>query len=376
MNTNQGADELQQAARVGPRPLFLQLSLALGKLPLDPADSLKPTSAYHEYSLLVEGIAAYRKSSFFRVVPKSPAVWSQGSAQLFKYAEQGPKILFVPSLINRAYILDLLEERSLMRYLASRGLAPYLLDWGWPDEEEKHFTITDYCLHRLLPAINALEGPVVLVGYCMGGVLALAAALRCQSKTPEKIKALALFATPWDFHATEPALAQRVGQTLTNLEPFLRLSGTLPVDALNALFALVNPDGVAEKFKSFARQDQTSERAKIFVAIEDWLADGVPLAAPVARETLSAWYVANAPARLAWRVADMLVDPRSLNVPSFCAIPTWDRLVPAPSARGLALNLPDCRIIEPMAGHIGMVVGADAKTRLWEPFVNWLRGLW
>ena len=73
--------------------------------------------------------------------------------------------------------------------------------------------------------------------------------------------------------------------------------------------------------------------------MEDWLADGVPLAAPVAREALSGWYGANTPGRGQWRVAGLAVNPAALTIPAFCAIPARDRLVPAVSARALAEKL-------------------------------------
>ena len=43
--------------------------------------------------------------------------------------------------------------------------------------------------------------------------------------------------------------------------------------------------------------------AALFVALEDWLNDGVPLPAPVARQCLAGWYGRNEPGRLAWRIA-------------------------------------------------------------------------
>ncbi len=162
---------------------------------------------------------------------------------------------------------------------------------------------------------------------------------------------------------------------LPALEPMIGFSGTLPIDALNALFAMVDPYGVGDKYRDFAAQDKASARARRFVAMEDWLADGVPLAAPVAREALSGWYGANSPARLQWRVAGLAVDPAQLTVPAFCATPARDRLVPSASAQKLAASLPQARIIEPKAGHIGMIAGTHAKTALWEPFTDWLRGL-
>ena len=39
-------------------------------------------------------------------------------------------VLVVPSLVNRSYIMDLMENGSFLRFLASRGLRPLLIDWG------------------------------------------------------------------------------------------------------------------------------------------------------------------------------------------------------------------------------------------------------
>jgi polyhydroxyalkanoate synthase len=327
---------------------------------------------------LIAGIAAYRADPYVREMRDPPVLWEEQESRLLDYGEPhseggGPAVLFIPSLINRAYILDLMEGGSMLRWLTAEGLHPYLLDWGWPGEVERHFTLTDYIAGRLERAMAAIPGPVILAGYCMGGLLALAAALRAQGTG--KISGLALIATPWDFHAEDPAAARRVAEALPALEPMLQFNGTLPIDALNTLFAMVDPFGVGNKYRDFAAQDKTQARARRFVAMEDWLADGVPLAAPVAREALGGWYGANTPGRGAWRVAGLVVNPATFSLPAFCAIPARDRLVPAASARALAEKLPQVSIIEPSAGHIGMVAGTNAQTALWRPFAAWVHSL-
>ena len=108
----------------------------------------------------------------------------------------------------------------MLRWLAAHGVHPYLLDWGWPGEVERSFSLTDYIAGRLERAIAAMPGPVVLAGYCMGGLLALAAALRL----PDKVSALALLATPWDFHAADPARRRAAWPTCCRaMEPMMRL---------------------------------------------------------------------------------------------------------------------------------------------------------
>ncbi len=385
-------------SRRGPRPLLLHLGLAWMKSSNSAAASLNLSSVWpnslngaaeqdpkalaslfeeiqRRDTALIAGIAAYRRDAYVREMRDPPAIWEEGESRLLDYGGAGPAVLFVPSLINRAYILDLMENASMLRWLAGQGLHPYLLDWGWPGEVERRFSLTDYIAGRLERAIAAVPGPVILAGYCMGGMLALAAALRAEATGSGRVAALALLATPWDFHAEDPDAARRVAETVPFMEGVMQFSGTLPINSLNTMFAMVDPYGVGEKYRDFAGQDKTSPRAKRFVAMEDWLADGIPLAAPVAREALSGWYGDNTPPRGEWRVAGLAVDPAQLSLPAFCAIPARDRLVPAASARGLAGRLTNVTVIEPKAGHIGMVAGTHAETSLWRPFKDWVLSL-
>ena len=280
-------------------------------------------------------------------------------------------VLFVPSLVNRSYVLDLMPGQSMMRWLGAAGIRPLLLDWGWPDAAERRFTLTDQVAGRIERALTALPGPVVLAGYCMGGLLALAAALR----RPDRVRALALLATPWDFHAAGQGTAMRLARMLPAFEPVMQATGTLPVDALQSLFAALNPAGIAAKFRAFGAMDQGGEAAARFVALEDWLNDGVPLGAAIARETVGDWYGANSPARGEWRIAGERVAPGRLSMPCFVAAPGRDRIVPPESAMALARAIPGAVVHRPAAGHVGMVAGRAAEASLWQPLLGWLRGL-
>ena len=395
--------------RRGPRPLLLHLALAMLKSrglpsgssglnvgwPDPPAAGLTSMlglmaisgaggdpAAVWQQSLqndagLIAGIAAYRRHPWSRTMPEPPVIWAEGETRLLDYGlhKTGTVVLFVPSLVNRGYVLDLAPGHSMLRFLAGAGIRPLLLDWGWPGETERRFTLTDYIAGRLeralLEANRLTGGPPVLVGYCMGGALALGVTAR----RPDLVSALALLATPWDFHADGGKTADFVARLLPMLQPLLDFNATLPIDALHTLFTLLDPFGVGDKYRAFARLDQDSARAKLFVALEDWLNDGVPLAAQVARECLSGWYGANTPGRGEWRVAGMPVDPTGLRLPAFVAVPGRDRIVPPESARPLAQLIPGAVLHTPAAGHIGMTAGMGAENALWRPLLEWLREL-
>jgi polyhydroxyalkanoate synthase len=322
---------------------------------------------------LVAGIAAYRRHPYARDLADPPCLWQEGETRLLDFGGTGAPVLFVPSLINRAYVLDLAPGRSLLRWLAGQGPRVLLLDWGWPDEAARRFDLTDVIAGRLERALAAAPGPVALAGYCMGGLLALAAALR----RPDRVSALALLATPWDFQAGEggAARAGSLPALLAAIEPVMAATGTLPVDLIQLLFAGLDPWGIPQKFRAFARLPQDDPRTHLFVALEDWLNDGIPLAAPVARECLGGWYGRNEPQRGAWRIAGAPVDPTALAMPSLVVIPRADRIVPPESARALAARLPGPLVQDAAAGHIGMVVGSNAPATLWQPLRDWLTGL-
>ena len=98
--------------------------------------------------------------------------------------------------------------------MAAAGTRPFLVDWGAPGELERGFSLTDYIAGRLEQALDRVlaevGGPVVLLGYCMGGLLAVALALRRQ----RDLAGLVCLATPWDFHAERPSQAKLLGASL------------------------------------------------------------------------------------------------------------------------------------------------------------------
>ena len=356
--------------RRGPRPLGLHLSLSASSTGSAAGSPNSSTPPDQPNAAFIRGIAAYRQHPYERTLTDPPAIWAEGGCRLLDFGGAGPTLLVVPSLVNRAYILDLAEGRSMLRHLAAGGVRPVLLDWGWPGAEERRFGLTDYIAGRLERALAAVPGRVILAGYCMGGLLALATALR----QPARIRGLALLATPWDFHAPDPAPARQAAAMLPMLAPALAC-GTLPVDLLQAMFTMGDAAAIAARYRAFPALDPAGERARMFVALEDWLADGVPLAAPVAAECLGGWYGENTPGTGQWRVAGGLVDPAALRMPTLVALPAQDRIVPPESAAALARLLPDVTVVRPAAGHVGMVAGAHARIELWERLLHWCLAL-
>lgn len=330
----------------------------------------------------VVGLTRYRRHPYQRTQRPAPSIWHAGTTHLRDYSpiaddapQTGVPLLVVPSLVNRAYVLDLAPERSFLRFLAGRGFRPYLVDWGRPGPAERGFGLEEYILGRLGPALDQVVAETgrkpVVIGYCMGGNLALG--LACAR--PRDVAALGLLATPWDFHAERADLAHATAHALTPWVPLIEQLGEMPVDVLQTLFFALDPFLATRKFRSFAAIDPDNPKAQEFVALEDWLNDGIPLAARVARECLIGWYGANEPARGAWCLGGQPVRPERLDLPCLVVIPEQDRIVPPASAEALARLLPHATRLTPPLGHIGMMVGGRARAEVWEPLVGWLDSL-
>ncbi len=355
-------------------------ALSRGLADVDPEGFAEAVQAEicRRQSALLAGIAGYRAHPYERTARARPIAWQRGSTRLLDYrsdrecpARGARPLIVIPSLINRAYILDLSPQTSLMGWLASQGFDPFLVDWDRPGPAERGFGLTDYVSDRLIPCLEQVfersgARPAIL-GYCMGGLLALALA----QKRPE-VTGLALLATPWDFHAGYGAQARLAATGLSSFGPLLDQLGVLPVDVIQAFFAALDPQGVTRKFIDFAGIDPESSKARDFVALEDWLNDGVPLVAPVAQECLAGWYGQNTTATGRWLVDGEAVDPRRLAVPALCLVPAQDRIVPPASAEALAAALLRVEVLRPAVGHIGMIVSNAAPKRVWRPLGTWL----
>jgi len=320
-----------------------------------------------------DGIEAYRNHPYERAGEDAQVVWRAGGTALIDHGGAGVPVLFAPSLVNRGWVLDLVPGQGMLSWLAGRGIHPYRVEWGSPGDAERDFDIAAYVKERLEPALAEVARrsgrPPILAGYCMGGLLALAAAIR----NPDAIGGLVLLATPWDFHAENAARSAAIGTLYQASRPLFAMLGEFPIDAIQALFATHDPIVALRKFRRFASFDPASAEARNFVALEDWLNDGVPLTLPVADEAMLGWYGANAPGQGAWSVGGVAMDLGVLDVPTLVVVPSGDRLVPPASATAVLPGLRHATRLDVPLGHIGMVVGRHAERSLWTPLAEWMR---
>ncbi|HST36240.1 MAG TPA: alpha/beta fold hydrolase [Allosphingosinicella sp.] len=305
------------------------------------------------------GLSAYQGAGRPPVAAPMPAIAETLGAALRDYGGDGPAVLFVPSLINPPNVLDM-GDRSLLRWLAGRGRRVLLLDWGWPGPDRRALAVAGHVEQILLPLMEQLAEPVDLVGYCLGGTMALAAA------GPGRARSVATLAAPWHFDGFPEDARTGLGKLWADAQPTVRTLGLLPMEVLQCAFWSLDPERTIAKFEAFATLD--GEEARTFVMLEDWANDGPPISEAAAREMFEGLFAGNASGRGAWQVAGETADPAALPCPSLHIVSTTDRIVPAATAPRAGERL------ELALGHVGMVVGRRAPELLWAPLAAWLSG--
>ncbi len=412
VKTDQSAPEVPPA-RIGPRPMGLHLGLGsmtvsssvaalplaqMGSYPWIPEleeEAAALSSTLQQYTLpelmlavgnlgqsrlsgMLEGIQKYHQHPYRRAPSDHKIMWQEHGCALQEFAKNGlpmdaPIVFLVPSLVNRSYILDLKDGRSFAVHLKSVGVRAILLDWGDPDGDVASYSLEDYFTNILFPAFEFIrsrypESQKHLLGYCMGGTMAVALAEKFQSDLTTFIAV----APPWDFHAELGDAARMMFSATQQWQQVISAFGNLPVDILQTFFTALDPNLCMKKFNMFNQMDMSGERAEDFVALEDWLNDGVPLAGKVAIECLGSWYGDNAPHKGEWNLNGHTVCPQNITIPSMIAVPKSDKIVPPQSALSLAEQLENATVVTPPSGHVGMMAGARAQGGLWKNVTDWI----
>ena len=317
-----------------PLPLFLELIRLLGER--------DPTTA----RAALQGLVKYERAERPRRSPPRPVAARAGPASLRDHGGSGAPAVLIPSLINPPNVLDLDPQVSLAAAVEGMGRQVLLLDWG-EARSRADLSVAGHVEELLLPLLREIGEPAALVGYCLGGTMAIAAA---NVAPAERVITIA---APWHFSRYPDEARGPLAKLWARSRAAAEALGALPMEVLQAAFWSLDPERTVAKFATFSELPRGSARARRFVALEDWANEGEPLPCPAARELIEDFFAADLPGSGSWVVAGRQVDPR-LPVPLLNCTADNDRITPAATApEGEAVQIP--------AGHVGMIVGSARK---------------
>lgn len=294
--------------------------------------------------------------------PQARCVATAGPARLLQYGAASDRnpVVFIPSLINPPRVLDLSESRSLLRHMGAAGHDAYLLDWGTPSAQDAMLGLDGHVTDRLLLLLAGLPRPPILVGYCLGGSLALGAAAL------QSFPAVATIAAPWHFDAFASDDLDLIAGLWRGARPMCERIGYVPMEVMQSGFWAMDPVRTIRKYAAFADAAPGSDAERAFLAVEDWANGGAPLTFAAGRDLFDHLYAGNLSGTGRWQIDGQTVDPSTLSCPTLSIVSATDRIVPATAGP----RLREERRFS--LGHVGMVVGGRAREMLWEPLSLWL----
>jgi polyhydroxyalkanoate synthase subunit PhaC len=308
-------------------------------------------------------------------------VYEEDRLKVYRYIGEGePKfktpLCIVFALVNRPYIVDLKEGRSVVANYVKAGFDTYLIDWGIPTRAERFLTTDDYVNGYMLNVVEHLRertgsDKVNILGYCMGGTLSTMFTALHQ----DLVKNLILLATGIDFSTREGLLNLWTDARYFDVDKFVDTMGNIPAEFLQAAFLMLKPiDNIVDKNINLAENVHRDEFVDDYLYMETWLNDNVPVPGEVYREFAKYLFQQNLLTQNRMRLGRHLVDLRKITCPLLNLMARKDHLVPCSQSEPLndLVSSTDKEKIVWPAGHIGLAVSSRAQKELWPRAVQWL----
>jgi len=319
------------------------------------------------------------------VTPKE-VIYQEDKITLYRFTpqvEQSPTIpvLIVYAFVNRPYIVDLQDDRSLVANLLKLGLDVYLIDWGYASRADRWLTLDDYINGYLNNCVDAVcdrlgIDKINLLGICQGGTFSL-----CYSSLyPQKVKTLITMVTPVDFHVQEGLLNLWGGSTLGtkafDVDLMVDTLGNIPGEFLNLEFLMLKPFQLGvEKYANLSKIADSEDKLLNFLRMEKWIFDSPDQPGEVYRQFIKDFYQENKLIRGTIEMGGQGVNLQNICIPILNVYAEQDHLVPPQSSIALEkyIGSEDYTVYSFPTGHIGMYVSSKVQRDLPPAIANWLK---
>jgi polyhydroxyalkanoate synthase len=151
---------------------------------------------------------AFRKGETVAATPGA-VVFENQLFQLIQYTPTTEKVaaeplLYVPPLVNRYYMIDLVPRQSLVNWLVDEGHTVFVISWVNPGNELKNKDVGDYVVEGVVEAATQVRKrtgtSADLFAFCLGGTLvAIALAWLAAKGRSQEVNSATLIGSLVDF---------------------------------------------------------------------------------------------------------------------------------------------------------------------------------
>ncbi len=303
-------------------------------------------------------------------------IYQNDVMQLIQYAPATKQVharplLIVPPWINKFYILDLNEKKSLIRWLVDQGHSMFVISWINPDQDQRAESWASYMQKGPLTAIDKVleetgADKLNLVGYCIGGTM-IGTMLAYTAATGDQRVASASFLTAQlDFTDAGDLQTFIDDEMIGNIEAKIGERGYLAAehmaDAFNSLRS-------TDLIWGFVINNYLLGKENFPFDLLYWNADSTRMPGQVHLYYLDEFYNCNTLALGEMEIDGVALDLGKVKIPAYHVATVDDHIAPAPSAYRAAklLGSRSQRFILTGSGHIAGVVNPPAagKYQYW-----------
>ena len=328
-----------------------------------------------------QGIPALQAASGVEVgCSDKEAVFRDDKVTLYRYKPIAKPAGVTPllisyALVNRPYMMDLQQDRSLIRRLLEQGLDIYLIDWGYPNGADRFLDLDDYingflhnCLQHVLDE-HRIDAANVL-GVCQGGTFSL-----CYTALqPERVKNLVTMVTPVDFRTPENLLSKWAQDM--DVDAVVDSSGNVSGEMLNMAYVSLMPFRLMQqKYVSLVDILKDPRQVENFMRMEKWIFDSPDQAGDAFRQFTQWFFQENRLVKGTVELGGRKVDLKRVTQPVLNIYGRQDHLVPPSASIPMEryVGSKDYTAFEMDVGHIGMYVSGKSQKQLPETIAQWLK---
>lgn len=247
---------------IAPSNYFLTNPVAIRKFWESRGESLVKGLENWMSDAMTGDVAMVDRSSFLlgKNLATTPGavVFRNELVEVIQYAPATEQVYAVPIVIvapwiNKYYVLDLNEKKSLVRYLVQQGFTVFITSWKNPGAELAEATFDDYMVKGVLQAIEVARSVCATpkvhgVGYCLGGTALAALMAWLNRKHPNQEEApvahWTLFASLVDF-SRPGAIEVFIDQdSIAALEKMMEARGYLDGREMARTFRMLRPNSL------------------------------------------------------------------------------------------------------------------------------------
>ncbi|MEI8144864.1 MAG: class I poly(R)-hydroxyalkanoic acid synthase, partial [Alphaproteobacteria bacterium] len=282
-------------------------------------------------------------------------------------------LVIVPPWINKFYILDLVPEKSFVKWCVTQGLTVFIVSWVNPDQRHAHKSFDDYMLEGPLAAFRVAreitgESDVHAIGYCVGGTLLAVTLAYMAAKNMSGVKSATLFTTQVDFTFAGDLKIFADEAQISYVEKLMANKGYLDGKSMANAFNMLRPN---ELIWSYIVNNYMKGRKPLPFDLLFWNADSPRMPAANHSFYLRHCYLQNDLSQGRMEVAGVKLDLSKVKVPVYNLASKEDHIAPALSVfKGSAFFGGPVEYVMAGSGHIAGVVNPPDKMK----YQHWTGG--